>query len=73
MGVEEKEDMPLEEMLTRLDEHVKQLEAKEITLEDSFHIYQEGMKLIARCNEKIDFVEKKVLQMNEDGSLSEME
>lgn len=66
------EEMALEDMLLLLNEQVKQLEAEDITLEESFRVYEKGMKLIQKCNDKIDNVEKKVLQMNEDGSLSEM-
>ena len=40
-------------------------------LEESFLIYQTGMKLLKECSEKIDTVEKRMLMMNEDGGLSE--
>ena len=47
------------------------LEEEDITLEASFKAYQEGMKLLQYCNEKIDKVEKQVLKINEDGGLDE--
>ena len=71
MGVK-KEELTLEEMLQLLDEHIEQLESEEISLEQSFHVYEKGMKLLKECNDKIDRVEKKVLELNADGSLSEM-
>ena len=49
---------------------VERLESREITLEESFKVYQSGMELLRTCNEKIDRVEKKMLQMDEDGELS---
>lgn len=67
-----KEETTLEEMLQTLDEHIRQLESDEISLEDSFHVYEKGMQLLKECNDKIDRVEKMVLELNADGSLQEM-
>lgn len=61
----------MEEAMKALDEMVQQLESREISLEDSFKVYQEGMELLKYCNSKIDKVEKKMLQMDENGELSE--
>ncbi len=67
-----KTELTLEEMLVLLDEHVKKLESEDISLEESFHTYEEGMKLLKECNSKIDRVEKKVMQLDDDGSLQDM-
>ncbi len=69
----EKQELTFEEMMSSLDECVKNLESEDISLEDSFHIYEQGMKLIKLCNDKIDRVEKKVLKLEQDGSLQEIE
>ena len=37
----------------------------------SFRLYKEGMELLNECSQKIDRVEKKMLQMNEDGTFRE--
>lgn len=66
----ENKELTLEEMMSELDECVQKLEASDISLEDSFHIYEKGMKLVKSCNEKIDRVEKDVLKLEEDGSTS---
>ena len=47
------------------------LEQDDLSLEDSFKIYREGMKLIQTCNDKIDKVEKEVLKLGENGELDE--
>lgn len=47
------------------------LESEDISLEDSFFVYKEGMNILKYCNDKIDKVEKKVLQINEDGEVNE--
>lgn len=61
----------LEDAFTQLETVIKRLEAEDISLEDSFKAYSEGMELLQFCNASIDRVEKKVLKMNEDGELDE--
>lgn len=65
------ETKSVEEAFADLDEILEQLESQEISLEEAFGAYQQGMKLLKYCNEKVDLVEKKMLQMNEDGTLRE--
>lgn len=61
----------IEESLKELDGIVERLESREISLEESFAMYQKGMELLKQCSSKIDTVEKKMLKMNENGELSE--
>ena len=65
------QEMTMEEALKELDGIVERLESREISLEDSFTMYQQGMELLRQCGSKIDTVEKKMLKLNEDGELSE--
>ena len=67
----DEESLTLEDAFGRLDQMVEALESREISLEDSFRIYQEGMNLLKLCNEKIDQVEKKILVINGEGGLDE--
>lgn len=64
-------EMTLEQTFEKLEESIAKLEQENISLEDSFKIYREGMKLIQICNEKIDKVEKEVLKLSENGELDE--
>ncbi|WP_342759771.1 exodeoxyribonuclease VII small subunit [Kineothrix sedimenti] len=68
---EEKKELTLEEAFSELEEAVAKLESEDISLEDSFFVYKEGMNILKYCNDKIDKVEKKVLQINEDGEVNE--
>lgn len=68
---ETKREVSLEESFEKLDEMLNELESPDISLEESFRVYQEGMKLLKQCNEKIDRVEKCVLKLNENGELEE--
>lgn len=61
----------LEDAFIQLEAVIERLEAEDISLEDSFKAYSEGMELLQFCNASIDRVEKKVLKMNEDGELDE--
>ena len=61
----------LEEVFAQLDDLAEKLEDKGTSLEDSFNLYKQGMELLKFCSDKLDTVEKKMLQMNEDGTFSE--
>ena len=64
-------NMSLEDKFAKLEEAVKKLEAEDITLENSFKIYKEGMELLKLCNADIDKVEKQVLTLNAHGELED--
>lgn len=71
MQEEEGRELNLEEAFERLEETVAALEQEDISLEESFQIYKDGMELLKKCNQAIDQVEKKVLVLNEDGETHE--
>ena len=64
--------MTLEENFAKIEEVIERLEGEDISLEEAFTAYNEGMKLLKTCNDQIDKVEKKVLKLTEDGELTEM-
>ena len=53
--------MSLEECFEGLDDIIVDLQSGELSLEDSFKKYEEGMQLIKKCTETIDKVEKKLI------------
>lgn len=71
MSQEKDREKSIEEVFEQLDKTVAKLESREISLEDSFRLYAEGMELLRYCNEKIDTVEKKMLLMSENGEFRE--
>lgn len=71
MSIEKNEELTLEDAFELLEEKLEQLESAEISLEESFKIYKDGMDLLRQCYEKIDYVEKKVLEINEAGDIVE--
>ena len=61
----------LEKLFARLEEVTADMEKSDITLEESFALYNEGMQLLKQCNETIDAVEKKVQVLDENGEVHE--
>lgn len=58
------EDLSIEEAFQRLNQILNYLDKEEISLEESFQFYEEGVKLIRYCNEKVDRVEKQIMVLN---------
>lgn len=67
----EEKEFRLEEAFDRIENLLEKLNDRDVSLEESFTLYQEGMKLLKQCNEKIDRVEKQMLQIDEEGSVHE--
>lgn len=61
------EEASLEEMFQELDGIMEQMESPDVSLEDAFSLYERGMKMIRKCNEKLDLVEKKMMVIAQNG------
>jgi exodeoxyribonuclease VII small subunit len=68
-----KKEPGFEESLQRLEEIVERLEDDELELEQSLALFEEGVKLAAACDQRLDEAEKKValLLKNNEGALVE--
>ena len=67
----DQEQFRLEEAFDRIEALLEKLQDKDVTLEESFGLYQEGMGLLKLFNENIDHVEKQMLQIDEEGQTHE--
>ncbi len=68
-----KEKQPtIEEDLAQIARIIEQMEAPEVTLDESFALYQQGVGTLKHCSEQLDLVEKKLLLLNAEGTLEEM-
>ena len=56
--------MTLEETFEKVDEIMEKLSDDDISLEESFDVYKEGMGLLDKCKKIIDDVEKKVEELS---------
>lgn len=61
------------EVVSRLEDVVKRLEAGELSLEDSLKAFEEGIVLVKRGEGLLNAAEKKIEQLlEEDGELKEV-
>ena len=56
----------LEERFQTLDEMIEKLQAEDISLEDSIKLYSEGMKIIAECNQTIEEINGRLVNLKEE-------
>lgn len=61
-----KAEKNLEESMVDLNSIIEKLEEEDLSLEESFRLYNEGMKLLKKCNDSIDKVEKKLIVLSEE-------
>ncbi len=61
------EKITFESALARLQEIVSGLESGNVPLDESLTMFEEGVKLVKFCNEKLDGAEQKVKILLRDG------
>ena len=59
--------LTIEEIFAKLEETAARLESGEVSLEESFALYEAGMKLLKEASDRIDLVEKKMQVIGEAG------
>ena len=57
------DDLPFEKALAELDETVRQLEAGELSLDESLALFERGQLLSTRCQHLLQAAELKVQQL----------
>ena len=62
----EKSDESFEQLLTKLDETVRKLEAGGLSLEQSTDLYEQGLILARECTEKISAAELKITKIRNE-------
>ncbi len=65
-------EFKLEEAFEKLNTIIEELEKPDISLELSFSLYQEGMKLLKASSDSIDKVEKELIILSENGERDEL-
>lgn len=61
----------LEERFEHIEDIIEKMETGDITLDQSFELYKNGLEEIKAANAMLDDIEKAMLVMNEDGNLEE--
>ena len=57
----------LEESFVSLEKLINNLENGQLSLDESFKMYNEGIKLIKNCNIQLDKVEKQIIILDKNG------
>ncbi len=65
------EKITLEEAFEQIEGIIEQMEQQDVTLEESFGLYQSGVEKLKLCTQLLDAVEKKMQVIREDGELTE--
>jgi len=61
------QELSLEASLKQLEQVMEELGSSELSLEESFAKYKQGMDLLLKCNQAIDKVEKELMILEENG------
>ena len=67
------ENIKFEDAMKRLDRICDELSREGVALDEALALYEEGVKLVRACNEKLEATERriKMLQISADGELKE--
>ncbi|MGN0328449.1 MAG: exodeoxyribonuclease VII small subunit [Lachnospira sp.] len=57
----------IEDSFARLENIINDMEKEDITLDEAFKLYKEGIKLVENCNGMLDKVEKQIVLINDRG------
>lgn len=67
-----KEKTPsIEERFSQIEDIIDKMESPEVSLDESFSLYQQGIEALKNCNEMLDMVEKKMQILQADGEMGE--
>lgn len=71
MARKDKVEKKFEEALQELEKVVERLESGDLSLEDSLAAFEEGVRLVKYCNQKLTEVEKRIelLVQDKEGKL----
>ena len=61
----------LEEGFSMIEDILGKMEDEDVTLDQSFDLYKQGIEQIKAANADLDRIEKAMLVINEDGELEE--
>lgn len=71
MNIEKEKEQSIDEMLINLDQILHQMENDELSLEETFAFYEQGVRQIQQCRKELDQVEKKMQILTSEGTLEE--
>lgn len=70
---EKPEKLSIEESFDYLEEVIEKMEDPDISLEESFSLYEKGMKVLKEAAGAVDEVEKKVKLIDDEGQTEDFD
>ena len=67
LSEKELDELPLEELFTRLDAIISRLEDPSTPLEEAFAGYKRGLEVLQTCTRKVDLTEKELILLEGSG------
>ncbi|MBE5890513.1 MAG: exodeoxyribonuclease VII small subunit [Lachnospiraceae bacterium] len=71
MSDQTNENRSLEQRMDDLDLLIEKMEADDVSLDESFALYKQGLNEIKEANDMLDAMEKAMLVLTEDGETEE--
>ena len=67
--MKKQEEKTFEELITKLEDITNKLESDKLSLDESVKLFEEGIKISKKCNEKLEDAEKRItiLLKSDDG------
>ena len=56
----------IEQNFEEIETIIENMQKEDVTLEKSFELYHQGLKLLKDCNSQIDHIEKQIQIINEE-------
>lgn len=69
-NIQQEQQMTFEQALNRLEQIVSELEGKQLPLEESLRLVEEGVKLSNFCNKELGNAENRILKLTENADKS---
>lgn len=61
---QKEQDLTLEELFEQLEEIITKMESDSIPLDQAFMMYESGLRKLKQCNDRLDRIEKKMLELS---------
>lgn len=69
--MKDENNVSIEKRFENIEDIIRKMEAGDVSLDQSFELYKNGLEEIKAANAMLESIEKAMLVMNEDGSLEE--
>lgn len=62
------EQMTIQQSFEKLDQIIEKMQSEELSLEETFHLYKEGISLVEGCNQKIEKIQCDIQKLNTENT-----